>query len=93
MGDGLLNHPVHYRGDAKQTLLPVVLGYLHPADGIGTELPVQQTFNYFHLVATQVWEQLLHIHLVDATAPLVRLNLSVGSVKVVGSQDVLKHPV
>ncbi|WP_262503412.1 hypothetical protein [Xylanibacter ruminicola] len=34
----------------------------------------------------------MHIHLVDATTPLVSLDLYVRSVKVVGSQDVLKHP-
>ena len=90
--NGLLDDAVNHGGYAELTHLATVLGYLHPANGIGTELPVKQTFNYFHLVASQVRKQMLHVHLVDATAPLVRLDLSVRSVKVVGSQDVLKHP-
>ena len=90
---GLLDDAVNYGRNTELTHLASVLGYLYPADGIRTVFAVQQTFNYFHLVAPQIWEQMLHIHPVNATAPLVRLDLSVSSVKVVGSQDVLKHPV
>ena len=79
---GLLDDAVNNGGNAELAHLASVLGDFYPADGIRTVLAVQQTFNYFHLVASQIWEQLLHIHHVNATTPLVRLNLFVGSVKV-----------
>ncbi len=58
--------------------------YRNTDDGIGTVFAVRQAFDYFRLVASQVREQRLLVHLVNATSHLVRLNLYVRSVKVVG---------
>ena len=83
---GLKGPPCGTPCSVSSNLWPIITParkYLfYPADGIRTVLAVQQTFNYFLLVASQIREQLLHIHLVNAATPLVRLNLFIGSVKV-----------
>ena len=90
---GLLDYAVNNGGYAELARLASLFGYLYPPYGIRAVSSAKQTFSYFFLVFTQIRKQLFYFHSVDSTAPLVGLDLSVRSVKVVGSQDILQHPV
>ncbi len=50
LGDCLLYHAVYDRGYAQQTFLPIVLGYLYPADGVRTICPLAYTLCQLFLV-------------------------------------------
>ena len=85
LGYGLLDDAVNNGGYAELARLASILGYIYPPYGIGAVASALQTFSYFILVFSQIWKQFVYIHSVDSTAPLVGLDLSVRSVKVVGS--------
>ena len=89
LGYGLLDDAVNHGGYAELARLASLFGYLYPPYGIRAVAFAKQTFGYFILVSTQIRKQLLYFHSVDSSAPLVGLDLSVRSVKVVGSQDIL----
>ena len=93
LGNGLLYHPVHYRGDAQQTLLAVVLGYLYPADGIWTVRPLTDALCQCVLVRQQIAEQTLAVHSVYPSRPLVAHHLTVSSIEVGGRQNLLHQRV
>ena len=93
LGYGLLDDAVHYGGDAELSRLSSFFGYLYPPCWVGAVASAEQTFCQFILVFTQVGKQLVHLHSVDSTTPLVGLDLSVRSVEVVGSEHVFQHPV
>ena len=56
LGYGLLGNTVNHGGYAELARLTSLFEYLYPTYGIGAVTAAQQTFSYFFLVFSQVWQ-------------------------------------
>ena len=56
LGYGLLDYAVNHGGYAELTRLASFFGYLYSPYGIGAVASAKQTFSYFFLVFSQIWQ-------------------------------------
>ena len=84
LGYGLLDDAVYYGGYTKLPSLAFLFGYLYPSYWIGAIASAKQTFSYFVLVFSQVWQPLGFVHSVYSTLPLLALTCLFALLRLAG---------